>query len=188
MDQFDSPHWFLDAARYFRRLGFFESLLLTDEGIAEAIESYWGNDWRDYLSGVADGPAADQWFLVADTKRVWWHDLEGVYRGANYYPEVLQEWSAISREQFLPEQVQERWHSENGPVEITFGSNGKTYSFVHQSGDYLDHGILRVINQALPDKAFRFEVAIDYGDSNWISMLKPNEKHLLQTERGWQFL
>lgn len=188
MDQFDSPHWFLDMARYFRTFGFFESVPPTEEGITESIKSYWGNDWRDYLARVSDRAAADQWLLVADTKRVWWHDLEGVYPGANYYAEVLEEWSAISRGQFFPEQVQEVWHSNHGPAEVTFILGGNSHTFIHQSGDYMEHGILQLINQNLLNRTFGFEVATDYGDSNWITMLSPDEKQRLQIERGWHFL
>lgn len=154
----------------------------------EAIRSYWGDDWHEYLAGVLNQPSADQWLLVTDTRRVWWHDLEGVYQGADYYAEVLNEWSAISRGQFFPKQVREVWHSENGPAEITFIVNGNYHTFMHRNGDYLDHRILPLINQALPNQTFRFEIATDYGDSNWIAMLNSNEKQRLQTERGWHFL
>ena len=48
--------------------------------------------------------------------------------------------------------------------------------------------ILQLINRALSNKSFGFEVAIDYGDSNWIAMLSSNEKQRLKMERGWHFL
>jgi hypothetical protein len=140
------------------------------------------------LANVSDRPSADQFLLVADTKRVWWHDLEGVYRGANYYPEVLHEWAVISRGQFTPEQTQETWHGDNGPVEVNFVLNGNSYTFVHRSGDFMEHGILQLINQALPNRSFSYAVVTDYGDSNWITVLTQDEKKRLMTERGWHFL
>jgi hypothetical protein len=91
MSQFDSQLWFLDAIRYFRDFGFFESNHLPDEQLGERIKSYWHGEWNEYLAGVSNRPSADQLLLVADTQRVWWHDLEGVYRGADYYVDVLKE-------------------------------------------------------------------------------------------------
>ena len=166
MSPFDSRLWFSDAIRYFRSFGFFESHQGSDEELAEIIKSYWRGDWDEYLAAVSDSPSADQLLLVADTKRVWWHDLEVVYRGANYYVDVLNEWAAISRGQFTPEQIQEIWQGENEPVEVTFTFNNNTYTFMHRSGDFLEHGILQLINQALSHTPFRYEVATDYGDSN----------------------
>jgi hypothetical protein len=188
MSPFDPQFWFIDAIRYFRRFGFFESYSDSDAELGETIQSYWRGDWNELLASVSDPPSADQLLLVADTKRVWWHDLEGVYRGANFYPEVLNEWAVISREQFVPEQTRETWQGENGPVEVTFVWNGRGHTFVHRSGDFMDHGILKLINEALTDTSFRYEVATDFADSNWIVMLKQDEKVRLKMERGWHFL
>src|SRR5688572_6513862 len=188
MSPFDTGLWFLDAIRYFRDFGFFASHHGSDDEVAEVIKSYWGGDWDEFLSGVSDRLSADQLLLVADTKRVWWHDLEGVYQGANCYVEVLNEWSAISQGLFLPEQIQETWQGASGPVDVTFLLDGKKYTFVHRNGDFLEHGILQLINQTLARTSFRFEVATDYGDSNWIALLDQDEKKRLKTERGWHFL
>jgi hypothetical protein len=188
MSQFDSHLWFWDAIRYFRALGFFASHRDSDDELGESIKSYWRGDWEQLLAGVSDYPSADQLFLAADTKRVWWHDLEGVYRGANFYVDVLNEWAAISRGLFIPEQIQEVWHGDNGPVDVTFLADGNKHTFVHRNGDFLEHEILQLINQTLSNKSFGYEVAIDFGDSNWISVLNHDEKKRLMTERSWHFL
>jgi hypothetical protein len=188
MSPFDSRLWFSDAIRYFRGFGFFAFYPGSDKELAEVIQSYWRGDWDEFLAGISDSPSADQLLLVADTKRVWWHDLEGVYRGANYYANVLNEWATISRGKFTSEQIQEIWQGENGSVEVTFTFNSNTYTFVHRSGDFLEHGILQLINQTLAHTPFHYEVANDYGDSNWIAVLNQNEKQRLKMERGWHFL
>jgi hypothetical protein len=188
MSPFDSQLWFLEAIRYFRAFGFFEDYHISDDELGEAIKLYWQGDWNDFLAGVSESPSADQLLLIADTQRVWWHDLEGVYRGADYYISALNDWAAISRGQFRPTQIEEGWRSDNSPVEVTFAMNGKRYTFVHRSGDFLDHGILKLINQALARTPFRYEVANDYGDSNWIVVLEQDEKKRLMVERGWHFL
>lgn len=89
---------------------------------------------------------------------------------------------------FAPKQIQEVWHSDKGPVDVIFLLDGNKYTFVHQSGDFLEHEILQLINQALPNTSFSYEVATDFGDSNWISVLNQDEKKRLRTERGWHFL
>jgi hypothetical protein len=188
MSSFDSHLWFSDAIRYFRGFGFFASHAGSDNELGEAIKAYWHGDWDEFLAGVRDLPSADQFLLVADMKRVCWHDLEGVYRGANCYVEVLNEWAAISQGLFLPEQIQETWQGDNGPADVTFLLDGKKHTFIHRSGDFLEHGILQIINQTLARTSFRFEVATDYGDSNWIALLDQDEKKRLKTERGWHFL
>lgn len=76
MSPFDSRLWFLDAIRYFWGFGFFASYSGSDEELAEVIQAYWRGDWDEFLAEVSDRPSADQLLLVADTKRVWWHDFE----------------------------------------------------------------------------------------------------------------
>jgi hypothetical protein len=71
MSQFDPQAWFLDAIRYFRAFGFFEShRQLSDHELGEMIKSHWYGDWEQFLAGVSDRPSADQLLLVADTQRV----------------------------------------------------------------------------------------------------------------------
>jgi hypothetical protein len=188
MNQFDLETWFPDAIRYFRAFGFFENYHTADDEVAKAIKSYWQGDWDDFLSGARDPASADQLLLVADTQRVWWQDLEGVYRGANYYASALSGWAVISRGQFHPEHIQETWLAENSPVQVTFVLNGSQHVILHRSGDFLDRGILKLINQTLINTPFRCEVAVDYGDSNWITILNREEKRRLIAERGWHFL
>jgi hypothetical protein len=188
MNQFDLNSWLSSAIHYFRVFGFFATYHGSDDEFGETIKSHWHGDWDEYLAAVSARPSADQLLLIADTQRVWWHDLEGVYRGANYYASVLSEWAIISQGRFTPEQIQESWQGDNGPVEVSFALNSNQYIFVHRSGDFLDHKLLQLVNRALANTAVHFEVATDFGDSNWITMLDQAEKKRLQTERGWHFL
>lgn len=189
MPSFESQAWFAEAVRYFRAFGFFATHRLeSDDGLAALIRSHWLGDWDEYLSGVADHQSADQLLLVADTSRVWWRDLEGVYRGSNYYADALREWAAISRGQFAPEQISEMWQSDAGPVNVAFTQAGQRHTFEHTGGDFLDHGLIQLVNRCLALTPLRYEVATDFGDSNWIAVLSPAEKARLKSERGWHFL
>ena len=43
-----------------------------------------------------------------------------MFAGEDAYVTTLTEWATISRRAFAPEQIIERWHSDDGPADIEF--------------------------------------------------------------------
>jgi hypothetical protein len=121
----DDPRtWLIASARYFQGLGFYMAYLdLPEDALLYAIQEAVRLQWDEPLPPEEvsrDLQLADMVLLLGDRTRVWWRDLEGVFAGEDFYITSLTEWSAISRGAFSPEQIIERWHSDDGPAEIEF--------------------------------------------------------------------
>ncbi len=186
----DSGAWLREALPYYRALGFFAGERhSSDTDLAATVRAYHGADWDDVVLEAEDMATADQWLLMADTARVWFHDLEGVYRGENAYAVSLQEWATISRDAFTPAEIAETWESDRGPVNVSFSLHGRRHTFVHADGhdDFINLRIVRMINQLLTPAPYRLEAADNLGDCRFIVALTSEEKHRLRTERGWSF-
>lgn len=186
----DSGAWLREALPYYRALGFFAAEQhSSDTDLAATVRAYHGADWDDVILEAEDMATADQWLLMPDTSRVWFHDLEGVYRGENTYALFVQEWGAISRGAFTPAEIAETWESDRGPVNVSFSYQGRQHTFVHADGhdDFINLRIVRMINQLLTPTLYRLEPADNLGDCRFIVSLTPEEKHRLRSERRWSF-
>lgn len=190
IEQRDSGAWLAEAVPYFRSRGFFaDERQQPDEAVIARVRAYYRRDWDDYIGSAPDRPAADQFLLMADTARVWFRDLECVYRGDEAYAGSLREWAAISRGIFTPTQIAETWRAAEGPVDVTFVFRGVQHTFVHRDGhdDFIDLEIIHMINRLLTDTPYRFEACDNLGDCRFIVVLDHHEKTRLKQERGWSF-
>jgi hypothetical protein len=189
------PHaWLINSARYFQTLGFYTEYLdlpddaLPDE-IREAIRWRWDGPFPPE-GVVRDLQLADMVLLLGDRRRVWWRDLEGVFASEDAYVTTLTEWAAISRSAFAPEEIIERWHSEDGPADIEFVLGGRHHRVVHPNlrDDFLNIAIISEINRLIGDSGYRFAVCDNLGVPNWVVALTGEEEARLRRERGWSCL
>ncbi len=185
----------LQALAALRPLGLYaDKSGLETAALLQHVRSYYGLDWPDVLETAADRtPAAfDQLLVLPDEARVWCHDLECVYGGAQAYATALSAWAAISRGAFQPADVVEYWRSPAGPVELTWAARGTRFTFQHRDGhdDFLHHlALLEVINRSLADtgSGYQFAACDDYpGDCRFITVLRAEEQQPL-LRRGWSF-
>jgi hypothetical protein len=189
MERKDVKIWYVDAARYFRAMGFFSKYSgLSDEELASRLMDDVSREWDGPCPpGTEKDPQkADVYLLTTDRGRVWHGDLEFVYPGENAYVQFLNGLAAISRGAFRPIYATEEWKGERGPVEVEFTAGGRKYKFVHRGGDMLDPAIVRTINDSIKDSGVRFEACDNLGMPNFIVALRPDEKARLG-ERGWKF-
>jgi hypothetical protein len=186
----ESGEWLGEAVRYFHGMGFFAHYTgMTDDEIAAKIKEYHGEDWEEYIAGAADQASAEMFLLMADVDRVWFRDLEGVYKGDGAYAHTLEEWASISRGAFRPSDIEETWESDDGPVRVTFTLDGKRHEYLHGDGndDLIDLEILKLVNGLLRDAPYRLEAADNLGDCRFIVALSREERERLRRERGWSF-
>jgi hypothetical protein len=186
----ESGEWLGEAVRYFRAMGFFAHYAdMTDDELAAKIREYHGIDWEEYIAGAADQGSAEMFLLMADVDRVWFRDLEGVYKGDQAYAHTLEEWASISRGAFRPSEVEETWESDRGPVRVTFRLDGARHEYVHADGndDFINLEILKLVNGLLRDAPYRLEAADNLGDCRFIVALSREERERVRRERGWSF-
>lgn len=127
--------------------------------------------------------------LMADKWRIWFRDLECVYRNADAYKEVVQEWASISQGVFTPADISETWVSEDGPIELAFTSQGVRHTYIHQDGrdDFINMDIVRIINGLLAGSPYKLEAADNLGDCRFIVTLSAEEKERIRRDRSWSF-
>ncbi len=189
MEQNDLKCWYINAARFFRNMGFFASRQgLSDEDLALSLMDDVTRHWDEpYPSGAEKDPQlADMYLLSTDAERVRCGDLESVYPGENAYVRFLDGIAAISRGAFRPLDTTEQWKSERGRVDVRFTVGGKEYTFVHKGGDMLDPSITRMVNDAIKDTGIGFAVCDNFGMPSFILALNRDEIARL-AERGWSF-
>ena len=170
-----------------------EYLDLPDEALLDAIRDAVRWHWDEPLPPEEvsrDLQLADMVLLLGDQSRVWWRDLEGVFAGEDFYVTSLSEWSAISRGAFSPEQIIERWYSDEGPADIEFmlGSQRCVLTHPNQRDDFLNIAIISEINRLISDSGYHFVVCDNLGMPNWVVALTYEEENSLRRDRGWSFL
>jgi hypothetical protein len=91
--------------------------------------------------------------------------LKGSFAGEDFYVTSLTEWSAISRGAFAPEQIIERWHSDEGPADIEFmvGSQRCMVTHPNQRDDFLNITIISDFNRFISDSCYHFAVCDNLG-------------------------
>jgi hypothetical protein len=127
--------------------------------------------------------------LMADIDRVWFRDLECVYKDDGAYARTLEEWASISRGAFRPSDVEETWESDAGSVRVTFTLDGRRHEYVHRDGndDFINLEILKMVNGLLRDAPYRLEAADNLGDCRFIVALSREERERVRRDRGWSF-
>jgi hypothetical protein len=190
----DPRMWLVVSARYFQTLGFYTEHLdlpndLLLDTIKEAVRWHWDGPLPPE-EVASDMQLADMILLLGDRSRVWWRDLEGVFAGEDAYVTTLTEWATISRGAFAPEQIIERWHSDDGPADIDFMLGSQRYRVAHPNlrDDFLNIAILSDINRLIGDSGYHFAVCDNLGMPNWVVALTREEEDRLRHDRGWSFL
>jgi hypothetical protein len=175
----------LESLVYFRAMGFFEKEKnLSDKDLVEKLMS---EDKDMPFAMLMEGDnITDLDLLMSDESRVWFNDLED--DSDNAYANFVKDLGKISRGGFRPGNVSEEWKDNDSLVEIRFTVGGK--EFVHSIRDpigWLDPSMLRVVNEAIKNNGYQFEVHVPEDQFAFIVALTGNEKKKLEEERGWKF-
>ena len=177
-----------ETIAYFRNLDFFDSYRdKKDDEIYKIINQKYNEEWGMELN--PEDKFYDLNILRFDTDRVWWEDTEAdVCKDNKVYTKVLYDIQKISRGSFNIVDIEEKWESETGPVNISFKLNEKEYFLNPQyMDDYIDINIFKQINEYIKDTEFRIEVFEPFDQTAFVIALNNEEKQKLINERNWDF-
>ena len=169
--------WLLESVKYFRAIAFFETYRSqTDEELAATLRRLHHEEFDEDFDPF--DAYSDLLLLRWDSNRVWWQDTEAdVCIDNRVYEETIREWGVISRGQFLPQNVQEEWHSDEGPIEISFSLQGQAIQFQpNYLDDYIDTSILGVINRLIRRSGYQFEIYESFDQTVFVVAVTAEEK------------
>jgi hypothetical protein len=180
--------WLLKYVAFFRTLGFFEKYAsMSDAQLAALLQTWYVAAWERELE--PGDRLTDLRLASADETRVWWNDLiAGVGKDNNVYVRTLGELSKISRGHFSPDEIQEMWDAERGPIAVAFlHKDEKVRVYPLYLGEDIDLSILDPINRMIAESGVELYVYRRFDDTAFIVALTPEEKLQLVEERGWEF-
>ena len=105
----------------------------------------------------------------------------------NVYVDII-EASQLFRNVFCPESIKEIWKTNIGPIKIKLQLDGIQYDINPKiKGNLIDMGIIFEINKIICHSGFSFEIFKVFDSTSFVLVLSPEEKHVLQDYRGWEF-
>ncbi|PWJ38654.1 hypothetical protein BC781_107245 [Sediminitomix flava] len=121
-------------------------------------------------------------------------DLEAdVCKENSSYTEYLKDMEELSKQTFKPTEIKETWDSDEGPIEISFVSNGNRYAVnPNYWDDWYDLSeITKKINQSLEiNKAGLYTLTSEFtgGQEILLLFLTDEEKLVIERELKWQIV
>ena len=170
-----------------RDIGLFADLKgLSDQELGEELEAALTEEWGERIPD--DRPLFELLVAALDRTRVWWGDLEAdVADGNDVYASTLAEWAAVSADSFQPEQIEETWESEAGPVTIRFTLDGDEVELTPEYlEDWIDPRIISPINERIAASGRQFTLVKAFDQTAFLLALDPGERAALEA-RGWCF-
>lgn len=188
-----SKEWFLESVRYYRNLDFFKDCShLSDVQLLDEIINHPGTNRTHHLFADIHSLSLQEMevYLISwDKKRVWWGDMEcDVYPGGKVYEFMLEDWSRISRDSFLPKNILEKWNEHTGLIELQFDMDGKHYQIeLKYEDDWMDVNLVKKINKINYHSGYQFE-SLNVGcQALCLSVFTIDEKQRLEQERQLKF-
>ena len=180
--------WLLKFVKFFRSLGFYEKYAsMSHAELAALLQTWYVAAWeREIEPGDS---ITDLRLASADEGRVWWNNLiAGVGPGNNIYVKTLEALGKISRGQFDPDEIQESWDAEQGPISVAFIYKGeKVRVYPLYLGEEIDLNMLDPINRMIEGSGIELSTYRRFDDTAFIVALTEEEKLTLTEERGWAF-
>jgi hypothetical protein len=172
-----SPAGIID---YYRKLGFFSQQ--SNEQVLWAYREEWDKE------PPASGPWDDVFLLGYDKATAWTGDPEADVCDHNQvYISTLKEWAGITKGVFSPTEIEEKWHSETGPIDVSFLLNGERHTLHPEyQDDWIDLEVLLQLNRILEPSGKRFNCAVD-GNFCLLLFLSRETEQRLRKERAFPF-
>lgn len=177
----------LRAVQLYRSLGFFDSFReLTNEDLAERLVDAYRAKTRGRGDLRRPSELRDLSLLALDTSRTWWEDMESdVFRGNEAYVRILNQWAAISRGNFRPERIAEQWHSDQGPIDVSFAVAGREITWSTDVVEWIDERLLDTINTLILPTGVQFQHFFTGDQSAFVVALTREERDAIARERPW---
>jgi hypothetical protein len=184
---FPDDESFAERAAALRDIGLFaDKKGLSDQEHGEELDAALIEEWGEQIP--EDEPLFELFVAALDRSRVWWGDLEAdVGDGCDVYASVLEEWAAVSGGAFQPEQIEETWESETGPVTVRFALDEEEVELAPEYlEDWIDPRIISPINERLATTGRQFTVVRAFDQTAFLLVLDEGERAALEA-RGWCF-
>ena len=176
-----------ERAAALREIGLFSDMQgLSDQELAEELEVSLKEEWGEQIP--ENDPFFELFVAAQDRTRAWWGDLEAdVADGNDVYASVLEEWAAVSVGAFEPEQVEETWESEAGPVKVRYTLDGEDVELAPEYlEDWIDPRIITPINERIAASGRQFTLVKAFDQTAFLLALDEGERAALEA-RGWCF-
>lgn len=168
----------VEAVSFYRHFGFFQ-----DEDAPQVLDRYENEIGKPFDSS---NPWDDVFLLSMDKAHAWADDpecdlSEGEYR------RFFKELAAITNGGFNPQDVQEHWETEEGPITVSFRQGDSKHTVQPEwHDDWLDLSILSQLNKSVSGSGRSFVLAADVNHA-LILFLTDNEIHQFKQERHFPF-
>jgi hypothetical protein len=176
-----------ERAAALRDIGLFADMEgLSDQELAEELEAALSEEWGERIPD--DEPLFELFVAALDRSRAWWGDLEAdVADGNDVYASTLADWATISVGSFQPDQIEETWESEAGPVLVRFTLNDEDVELTPEYlEDWIDPGIITPINERIAPTGRQFRLVKAFDQTAFLLALNHAERTALEA-RGWCF-
>ncbi len=181
-----------------RKAGFFKEYQnLSDSELLETLYQIRKKEYAeifelDYKPGRSYD---DQGIAIQDKTKVLDIDLEAdVQPGNEVYCKLLEAFTDASNGQFIASDMVETWRGDEGPLTVSFMSNGKKIKYdPAYNEDWIDGTFFNIICKEMA-KGGNEQFHLCFGpNEEWAGQnviyirLTPEEKTILETELNWEF-
>lgn len=181
-----------------RKAGFFQDFeSLSDAELLEAIRKKRKEEYSEMFG--QDYEPEDFSHLIEllsqDDKKFLDIDLEAdVLNGNNVYVSLLEDFAKASNGYFNPIDIKETWVSDEGPIEVSFSSNGQKIVFEPEyMEDWIDGRIFSLINDEMKKVCNEHFQVCSGPDDEWFGQniihirVTEEEKLFLEENLNWNF-
>lgn len=201
--------YFNKAVSTLRQCGFFESFgeqsdaqvastLLENLRLRYVDDSFYQQypqhrPDQELLAIFSDSPSSSDFKSLAayDDARVWAGDMEAdVCAGNNVYAGVVEQYAHLSMGTLQPTAIVEHWHSEEGPVTVSFASKGQHFATeLAYYDDWIDGEIFSFLDDAMRSQGFSSAIhaEVDTGQDVFFVRATKEEKQRMEQLLGWSF-
>lgn len=185
--------WIRSAIKFYRPRGYFCQIHGETDVVVSKLMPYLTTQYTGETITMEDleSPEFDLFFLSCDPFRTLYDGMdfgEFLAEGNDAYVATINALAKVSRGVFLPQNVQEVWEDDEGPILISFDFDGRERILKVDLWDGMfDFRLLLQLNQLLWKTEFRFEMA-PLDDILFVTVLKAEEKTDMERERGLSFM
>lgn len=163
----------------------------TDSEVADRLTPLFVPDGAETEDVDLAVPEFDLTLLSCDPRRALYDLLffgDALQPKNKVYIGVVQHLAKVSRGAFKPQNIEEVWHSQEGPIELSFDLAERRHTIkVNVWGQIFDFRILLQLNRLMWDTPYRFEM-VPLDDMLFVTVLKPEEKSDMERLRGLSFM
>jgi hypothetical protein len=187
-----------DNLQILREAGFFkEYAMLSEDQLLETLRQKEKEKYSE-IFGYEYEPARNvdlNRIAAQDNKKFLDIDLEADVCAENkVYTRLLGDFANASNGHFLPTDIKEVWSSDQGPISVTFISNGQNIVFEPEyNDDWIDGRLFEIINNEIKQVSNEGFVYCSGPNDEWMGQnivlirLTENEKSLLKEKLDWNF-